>query len=116
MRKHQHLLLPISISMGWLRKQWILSLRISDVKAGFETMFRSAIPKRICFGGMKKKNAKGHPIISHATERCAAGFYLNAMDFGVEAQHLSAIFHGVNVNGLDIDMVGRSAKAYGAKV
>lgn len=38
------------------------------------------------------------------------------MDFGVEAQHLSAIFHGVNVNGLDIDIVGRSAKAYGAEV
>uniref|UniRef100_A0A0D9ZUA8 Uncharacterized protein n=1 Tax=Oryza glumipatula TaxID=40148 RepID=A0A0D9ZUA8_9ORYZ len=38
------------------------------------------------------------------------------MDFGVEAQHLSAIFHGVNVNGLDIDMVGRSAKAYGAEM
>ncbi|EEE62349.1 hypothetical protein OsJ_17138 [Oryza sativa Japonica Group] len=38
------------------------------------------------------------------------------MDFGVEAQHLSAIFHGVNVNGLDIDMVGRSAKAYGAEL
>lgn len=38
------------------------------------------------------------------------------MDFGVEAQHLSVIFHGVNVNGLDIDIVGRSAKAYGAEV
>uniref|UniRef100_A0A0E0DM39 Uncharacterized protein n=1 Tax=Oryza meridionalis TaxID=40149 RepID=A0A0E0DM39_9ORYZ len=37
------------------------------------------------------------------------------MGFGVEAQHLSAIFHGVNANGLDIDMVGRSAKAHGAE-
>uniref|UniRef100_A0A0E0DM38 Uncharacterized protein n=1 Tax=Oryza meridionalis TaxID=40149 RepID=A0A0E0DM38_9ORYZ len=63
---------PICSWWSWSLTQCARSYMKPSAKS-FETMFRSAIPKRICFGGMKKKNAKGHPIISHATERCAAG-------------------------------------------
>jgi hypothetical protein len=58
-------------------------------------MFRSAIPKRICFGGMKKKNAKGHPIISHATERCAAGVLQPAGHFKLGPNEFKVLYENL---------------------
>lgn len=44
---------------------------------------------------MKKKNAKGHPIISHATERCAAGVLQPAGHFKLGPNEFKVLYENL---------------------